>query len=662
MAQSIKKILVANRGEIACRVMQTARRLGIKTVAVYSDADANAKHVELADESVRLGPAPSKDSYLNIEAVLSAAKLTGADAVHPGYGFLSENASFAEACEKQNLIFIGPPADSIRAMGSKSAAKQIMEKAGVPLLPGYHGDDQNPQTLKQAADNMGYPVLLKAVAGGGGKGMRRVNSSEEFEGSLATAQREAMSSFADDVMLVEKFLTSPRHVEVQVFFDQQGDGVYLFERDCSVQRRHQKIIEEAPAPGLSDSLRRSMGEAAVRAATAINYVGAGTVEFLLDEDGTFYFMEMNTRLQVEHPVTEYITGQDLVEWQIKVASGEPLPKTQEQLSILGHAFEARIYAEDTDHEFLPQTGRLEYYKEPVASEHVRVDSGVRQGDEVSVYYDPMIAKLIVWDLDRNRALTRLGAALEDFQIAGVTTNNRFLGALVSHSAFVSADLTTGFIEQHKASLVSDTLPSSSSVMLIALGLVLDEVRQVEALDDPWCSLSHWRMNGSTRLEKVVEIAGEQYVCQIKPLREGFGITLGEETATATGELMGDQFRYTLDTMGGEGNLFFDGLRGKLFVGDHHVEFTVPAPDFGEESSAISDDAFRAPMNGTVVEVSVTQGSNVEAGAPLIVMEAMKMEHVISAPDNGVVTEIFCKPGELVDGGATLLAFEPEATD
>ena len=359
--------------------------------------------------------------------------------------------------KSRNLIFVGPPADAIRAMGSKSAAKQIMEQAGVPLLPGYHGDNQDLGTLKGAADNMGYPVLLKAVSGGGGKGMRRVNTGEEFEAALATAKREAMSSFADDVMLVEKFLTSPRHVEVQVFCDLHGSGVYLFERDCSVQRRHQKIIEEAPAPGLSDVLRQSMGEAAVRAAEAIGYVGAGTVEFLLDEDGTFYFMEMNTRLQVEHPVTEYITGQDLVAWQIAVANGEPLPAKQAELSIHGHAFEARIYAEDADNDFLPQTGQLTYYREPSASKHVRVDSGVRDGDEVSVYYDPMIAKLIVWDENRDMALSRLRSALDEFHIAGVTTNNRFLRQLAAHSSFAAADLSTAFLRSSRR-LVSNSAP------------------------------------------------------------------------------------------------------------------------------------------------------------------------------------------------------------
>ena len=403
--KTISKLLIANRGEIACRVIRTARRLGIKTVAVYSDADVSAQHVAEADESYRLGPAPSKESYLVIDNVIAAAKAAGADAIHPGYGFLSENAEFAAACADSDLIFVGPPADAIRAMGSKSAAKRIMEDAGVPLLPGYHGEDQT--QLKAEADKMGYPVLLKAVAGGGGKGMRQVHSSDEFDDALNTAKREAMSSFDDDTMLVEKFLSSPRHVEVQVFFDQHGEGVYLFERDCSVQRRHQKIIEEAPAPGLSDSLRQEMGEAAVRAGAAIHYVGAGTVEFLLDVDGTFYFMEMNTRLQVEHPVTEMITGQDLVEWQLKVAVGDSLPAKQEALTIRGHAFEARIYAEDCDDQFLPQTGNLIHYQEPLPSENVRVDSGIRQGDNVSVYYDPMIAKLITWGKDRTQALSRL---------------------------------------------------------------------------------------------------------------------------------------------------------------------------------------------------------------------------------------------------------------
>ena len=418
------KILIANRGEIACRVIKTARRLGILTVAVYADADRNALHVTMADEAVHIGASPSRESYLVGSKIIAAAIQTNARAIHPGYGFLSENAEFSEQCQSAGLVFIGPPASAIQAMGSKSAAKTIMGEAGVPLVPGYHGADQSDSKLRDSAHDMGYPVLLKAVAGGGGKGMRQVWSADEFDQALSAARREAKSSFGNDDMLVEKYLTKPRHVEVQVFCDQNGSGVYLFERDCSVQRRHQKVIEEAPAPNLPQGLRESMGDTAVRAAQAIGYVGAGTVEFLLDEDGSFYFMEMNTRLQVEHPVTEMITGQDLVEWQLRVAAGEALPKTQSELQIKGHAFEARIYAEDPDNDFLPVTGNLSFLRPPPESEHVRVDTGVIQGDDVSIYYDPMIAKLIVWDETRERALARLARALSEYPRSGCGYQHR----------------------------------------------------------------------------------------------------------------------------------------------------------------------------------------------------------------------------------------------
>ena len=446
------KILVANRGEIACRVIRTAKKMGIRTVAVYSDADANSLHVEMADEAIHVGGSAPADSYLQQSRIIDAARKAGAQAIHPGYGFLSENAEFALRCETENIVFIGPPATVIEAMGSKSAAKIIMEDAGVPVLPGYHGKDQSLEVLREAADTIGYPVLLKASAGGGGKGMRQVLSPDEFEEGLVSARREAMSGFGDDVMLVEKLLLHPRHVEVQVFCDMQQNGVYLFERDCSVQRRHQKIIEEAPAPGMTDTLRQQMGEAAIKAALAINYVGAGTVEFLLSSDGTFYFMEMNTRLQVEHPVTEMITGQDLVEWQLLVADGLRLPCGQDELAITGHAFEARIYAEDPANGFLPASGHLDFIRLPHITHEVRVDSGVRQGDDIGVYYDPMIAKLVVWGEDRDRALQTLASALKSYRIRGVATNVNFLGALCSHQAFRDGAVHTGFIDEHRQAL------------------------------------------------------------------------------------------------------------------------------------------------------------------------------------------------------------------
>ncbi|MGB7479216.1 MAG: biotin carboxylase N-terminal domain-containing protein, partial [Burkholderiaceae bacterium] len=454
------KILIANRGEIACRVAATARRLGIATVAVYSDADAQAKHVAVCDEAVRIGPAPAKESYLLGERIIEAALATGAQAIHPGYGFLSENAGFADACAKAGLVFIGPPAAAIRAMGSKSAAKALMEKAGVPLVPGYHGEDQDPALLNREADRIGYPVLLKASAGGGGKGMRIVDKSADFREALASCQREAISSFGDDRVLVEKYLTRPRHIEIQVFADSHGDCVYLFERDCSVQRRHQKVLEEAPAPGMTEERRRAMGEAAVAAAKAVGYVGAGTVEFIANQDGSFYFMEMNTRLQVEHPVTEMITGTDLVEWQLRVAAGLPLPRKQEQLAIHGHAIEARVYAENPDKGFLPSIGTLRHLRTPAAVEFgigdaaspaaegvVRIDSGVRAGDAISPFYDPMIAKLIVWAPSREQALAQMAQALSDYQIVGLASNIAFLKRLIESRPFSAADLDTGLIER-----------------------------------------------------------------------------------------------------------------------------------------------------------------------------------------------------------------------
>ena len=474
------KILIANRGEIACRVIKTARRLGIRTVAVYSDADANARHVDLADEAYPIGPAPARESYLVVEKILDAARRSGAQAIHPGYGFLSENAGFAEACAAAGITFIGPPPGAIRAMGSKSAAKSLMEQSGVPLVPGYHGADQDPKLLTAAAERIGYPVLIKASAGGGGKGMRVVERPEDLDAAIASAKREAAASFGDDQVLIEKYLGRPRHIEIQVFADTQGNTVSLFERDCSIQRRHQKVVEEAPAPGLDPERRRSMGEAACAAARAIGYVGAGTVEFIAEGDA-FYFMEMNTRLQVEHPVTEAITGQDLVEWQLRVASGEPLPLSQDQLTITGHAIEVRVYAEDPNRDFLPSIGTLAHLKAPAEGAHVRVDTGVRAGDTISIHYDPMIAKLIVWDRDRASAAQRLSEALAEYEVVGVTTNLAFLKTLADHPAFRAAELDTGFIGRHGGDLFPAAGPASRLVLAAAaLRLLIDRRQAVLA--------------------------------------------------------------------------------------------------------------------------------------------------------------------------------------
>ncbi|MCP4342953.1 MAG: acetyl/propionyl/methylcrotonyl-CoA carboxylase subunit alpha [Desulfobulbaceae bacterium] len=666
-----KKILIANRGEIACRVISTARKLGILTVAVYSDADRDALHVTMADEAVYIGPPPSRESYLVVERIIDAALRTGAEAIHPGYGFLSENAVFCRTCNENKLVFIGPPAAAIEAMGSKSAAKNIMEQAGVPLVPGYHGEDQDPSILKKVSDEMGYPVLLKATAGGGGKGMRQVWAADEFEEALTSAKREALGSFGDETMLVEKYLIQPRHVEVQVFCDQHGDAVYLAERDCSVQRRHQKVIEEAPAPGVTDALRQQMGEAATRAARAINYQGAGTVEFLLDQDGSFYFMEMNTRLQVEHPVTEMITGQDLVEWQLRVAGGEELPLAQDQIRINGHALEARIYAEDPANDFLPASGTLTFLQPPEESDHVRVDTGVLQGDEVSVYYDPMIAKLIVWDENRDKALRRLTKALAEYRISGMATNIDFLYNLVCCEAFKRAEVDTGFIEKHHDEIfLSNQQDISQGVALAALYLVLEQAKKAEisatrfpAPPDPWSpwnSTGGWRLNQAHANHFELLFQEQQYPVTIEQLGRAnavrYLIRIGDRTVHARGRIENDEFHADLDghrlraSVGRHDNSY------SLYTQDSALQFKVIEADLGDEDAGQGAGALNAPMNGTVVELTATEGGLVKKGDALLVMEAMKMEHTIRAPADGKVTQFYYQPGDLVDGGAELLDF------
>jgi 3-methylcrotonyl-CoA carboxylase alpha subunit len=496
-----QKILIANRGEIACRIIDTCRRIGLATVAVYSDADADARHVRMANEAIRVGPPPARDSYLRADIILNAARASGAEAIHPGYGFLSENTDFAEACDKAGFVFIGPPPAAIRAMGSKSLARQLMARAGVPVVPGYDGDDQDPATLQQHANAIGYPVLIKASAGGGGKGMRVVGGPADFDAALAACRREAGSSFGDDRVLIEKYLQRPRHIEVQVFADAHGGLVHLFERDCSVQRRHQKVLEEAPAPGLPPERRAELGRLACEAARAVGYVGAGTVEFIVSSDGGFHFMEMNTRLQVEHPVTEVITGQDLVEWQLRVAAGEPLPLNQDQLSIRGHALEARIYAEDPERDFLPSTGRLGHLRFPAQSVDVRIETGVEKGDQITPYYDPMIAKLIVWGENRERACARMLRALGEVQIVGVAHNVPFLSKLVASPSFAGADLDTGLIEREQAWLFAPPAKMPGQALaLAALGEVLREsqLAPVNAQGDPhspWSRRDGWRVGG-----------------------------------------------------------------------------------------------------------------------------------------------------------------------
>ncbi len=663
------KILIANRGEIACRVIRTARKLGVRTVAVYSDADENAMHVAMADEAVHIGGPASRDSYLVFERVIEAAKQTGAEAIHPGYGFLSENADFCNACKENNIVFIGPPVGAIEAMGSKSAAKNIMGEADVPLVPGYHGEDQSRDIIKKAADDMGYPVLLKAAAGGGGKGMRQVWKEEEFDEALAAAKREAINGFGDDTMLVEKYLTQPRHVEIQVFCDQHGNAVYLFERDCSVQRRHQKVIEEAPAPGMTKEIREAMGQAAIRAAQAIDYEGAGTVEFLLDKDGSFYFMEMNTRLQVEHPVTEYISGQDLVEWQLRVASGEKLPLTQDQLQINGHAFEARVYAEDPDNDFLPVTGTLSFLQPPVESENVRVDTGVRQGDEVSIYYDPMIAKLIVWDEDRDKALSRLTKALSEYRISGMTTNLDFLYNLANSKPFREADLDTGFIEKHNDAIFhSGEQEVARDLPLAALYLVLyrEQIASQKASlspdrHSPWNTTSAWRLNEQHIQEFSLILRDQEYPVKVEQLTAEptrYSITCNNKTIDAQGVLIDKStLRSNIDGYQVNATVTHHDDLFSVYTPDNALTFSVAKPDLGDLDMDASGGGLTAPMNGTMVTHLVEAGAGVKKDDALCVMEAMKMEHTIVAPADGVVKAFYYQPGELVDGGAELLDFE-----
>jgi 3-methylcrotonyl-CoA carboxylase alpha subunit len=664
------KILIANRGEIACRVIRTAKRLGVRTVAVYSDADADALHVALADEAYHIGPSPARESYLLSDVILEVAVRSGANAVHPGYGFLSENAGFAEACATAGIVFIGPPCAAIRAMGSKSAAKDIMGAAGVPLVPGYHGQEQGTDFLQTEADRIGYPLLIKASAGGGGKGMRVVARSADFGEALAGARREAMSGFGDDHVLLERYLTKPRHIEIQVFADSQGNALHLFERDCSIQRRHQKVIEEAPASGMTTSLRGQMGAAAVAAARAINYVGAGTVEFLLDEDGSFYFMEMNTRLQVEHPVTEMITGLDLVEWQLLVASGEPMPCAQEQLEICGHAIEARIYAEDPLREFLPSIGTLRHLRTPAESTHVRIDSGVRQNDEVSMHYDPMIAKLVVWDCDRSSAIRRLRQALAEFQVVGVTTNTVFLGSVAAHPAFAAGEIDTGFIERHRSALFPEAVPASDRILALAsLELMLEwEVeagQRAHSSSDPyspWHQTSGWRLNFDNHHD-LHFIDGEQAVTVVVHYRPGGylldlpgGSIFVRGEWNAGGELLADLGGMRVKaTVVRSGNMLT-----VLDQGKSHLLIRHDPGAAGDEDEAAAG-RLTAPMPGKVVAILVEVGTRVERGTPLLVMEAMKMEHTINAPCDGAVAEFHFEVGGVVNEGAELLDFTAEVT-
>jgi 3-methylcrotonyl-CoA carboxylase alpha subunit len=701
-----KKILIANRGEIACRVAATAKRMGIQTVAVYSDADANAKHVAACDEAIHVGGSAPKDSYLRWEAIIEAAKATGAQAIHPGYGFLSENEAFAEACAKAGLVFIGPPASAIQAMGLKAESKQLMEKAGVPLVPGYHGSDQNPDLLKREADRIGYPVLIKASAGGGGKGMRAVEKSEDFEAALASCQREAQNSFGDQAVLIEKYVQRPRHIEIQVFGDTQRNCVYLMERDCSVQRRHQKVLEEAPAPGLSEALRKQMGEAAVAAARAVNYVGAGTVEFIVEQrdnkatgqvDMHFFFMEMNTRLQVEHPVTEAVTGLDLVEWQLRVASGEPLPLKQEQIKLTGHAIEARICAENPDNNFLPATGHLQVYKKPAHTAFergtVRFDDGVRQGDTISPFYDSMVAKLIVHGETREQALALLDQALAQTQVVGLSTNVQFLRHVVHSPSFAEARLDTALIPREADVLFHQEKVGLNVAAAAVVAHTLNQEHSKQG-NDPFSKSDGWQSHAETTRRFPFEFAGEMHTACLHYGHDGamqltWGDTAGpaakgpqDEFSFATASAAADSIasptaiadlspasghpttkslnvtwqgqRVTSEVVLQDGKPGHPAELAHVFTQAGATRIRMIQPLAHAEGAQDEKGGLAAPMPGKVVSFAVKVGDKVKAGQSLAVMEAMKMEHTIAAPKDGEVTELLYAPGDQITEGAELL--------
>ncbi|MEN9760553.1 MAG: acetyl/propionyl-CoA carboxylase, alpha subunit protein [Pseudomonadota bacterium] len=677
------KILIANRGEIACRVAATARRLGIRTVAVYSDADAQARHVRACDEAWRLGPAPARESYLCGDRILAIALETGAQAIHPGYGFLSENEVFAQQVIDAGLVFIGPPPSAIAAMGSKSAAKALMAQAGVPLVPGYHGDEQDPGYLRGQADAIGYPVLIKASAGGGGKGMRIVRSADEFEASLASCKREAANAFGDDHVLIERYLDRPRHIEIQVFADTHGQCVYLFERDCSVQRRHQKVIEEAPAPGMSPERRAAMGEAAVAAARAVGYAGAGTVEFIAEQDGRFFFMEMNTRLQVEHPVTEMITGLDLVEWQLRVAAGEALPLSQQQLRLNGHAIEARLYAENPMRGFLPSIGDLVHLRLPQAVHFsvgqtasgepapVRIDAGVVQGDAITPHYDPMIAKLITWAPDRDQARARLAAALHQVEVVGLATNAAFLARLMHSPRFAAAELDTGLIEHDREFLLASPAACGLTECTLAAAACLlaerESAEQAGAANgwrDPWSDLSGWRLN--THASRVLHLQDGERIHELilDYAGDSFTVRLGDQSTCLTQVRRDAASGRVCCLVGSQAHQVSAVIQGvSVHCFENGRQFTlrqVSAAETVDDEAQAGHAGLAAPMPGKVIAHLVEAGARVSAGQALVVIEAMKMEHVIAAPHAGRVAEFAYGVGEQVAEGAALVRLEAES--
>lgn len=666
-------LLIANRGEIACRIAATARRMGIRTVAVYSDADAKSRHVAACDIAVHIGGSEPSQSYLNADLILEVAKQTGAQAIHPGYGFLAENEHFAKSCSDAGIVFVGPDYSSIAAMGSKSAAKSLMEKANVPLVPGYHGDNQDESFLKEQADAMGYPVLIKASAGGGGKGMRIVNSSDEFLESLISCKRESLSSFGDDKVLIEKYLIKPRHIEIQVFADTQGNIVYLFERDCSVQRRHQKVIEEGPAPGMTNERRQAMGEAAVAAAKAVNYVGAGTVEFIVEPDGSFYFMEMNTRLQVEHPVTELITGLDLVQWQLDVAAGKPLPLSQDQLSFSGHAIEARIYAENPDNDFLPSIGTLQVLNLPehVSFENgdIRIDGGVQEGDTISPYYDPMIAKLIVKGENRDQARARMVQVLDQIQSVGVHTNISFLRRLMLDESFAKADLDTGLIQRQHQQLFPEYKAASSQTLALAVATILINQAHLNNLNNldnnPWAINNFWRV--SNTYSRSISLVENNQVTKLRLIKKDNKFQLIINELSHKFEWQGQvqnngcvELQINLDSKILKATTVISGQYVHVYEnGNVYVFDTIEPGLYGDSDGDTNQGGLNAPMPGKIISIEVNPGTKVKSGDNLLIMEAMKMEHTIHAPFNGTIEEVFFNIGDQVQDGDELISIKPE---
>ncbi|WP_064608830.1 acetyl-CoA carboxylase biotin carboxylase subunit [Photobacterium sp. J15] len=690
--KKIQRLMVVNRGEIACRIISTAKKKGITTIAVYSDVDQKAKHVAMADEAILIGKAPAQDSYLNIPKIIEAAKRAGAEAIHPGYGFLSENARFAEACKSNDIIFIGPTAEAMLAMSSKSEAKTIMEKANVPLIPGYHGADNSTDKLLDIAGQIGYPVILKAALGGGGKGMRIINSAAEMPEAIAGAKRESKAAFGDDQLLIEKYLTQPRHIEIQVFADQAGNTIYLSDRDCSIQRRHQKIVEEAPAPGLSAELRQAMGQAAVDAAKAIGYVGAGTVEFLLDSNEQFYFMEMNTRLQVEHPVTELITRQDLVEWQIKIAEGSTLPLKQEDISHRGHAIEVRIYAEDPEQDFIPSSGQIHFLQEPLTYHNdqicIRLDSGIRQHDSITSYYDPILAKLIVWAEDRERATHELSSTLSDYRLIGLETNIPYLQRVIQHPAFQQAQLNTHFIDQYKAELACIAPPlfetgqtgkhSVAKIPKLALFAAVAEIEQSRH-SQPFPDLYGWRLNQDPYSDTVINTdKGDCYKLSFQHLEDKTFCSLKTKLKKiATNNEPESAASLDIHLLSTTENPHNSGINDfQIEVNGYSCHFSAvycqnrlhiyhdhwyDVFTFGHQADYLhskeENNQAVAPLNGIVSTLLCQPGDTVDEEQPLLVIEAMKMEYTVRAPYAGTVTNIHFQPGDQVEHGEQLVSFK-----